>query len=435
MTARPDPTTRRRFLRLAGGAGVGIAALGAGGGVAALGAGGPRLAAALDRAAVAPVVATGGGPILITIQLAGGLDFLDTVVPVGDDYERLRGRGAIDRSGTHRLDDSFALHPSLTHLAERWHAGELAVVHGVGTPGSSLSHFVDTEMWERGTTDESVRTGWLGRSLDRLSPGRPDPLLGLAVGELSPSMWGPRWNPVALPDDGRLPWSASFIDEHPGVVAAYHRLQTASGDPGASLADRVRASQGVVRGVADTLGGATDLDALAEAAELFGDDDGDEARGTGPLARGLELIADLILGGLETRAFHVRHGDFDTHADQASNLPARLIELDGAIDGLRRKLGARWSDVVVATWTEFGRRPDWNGNGTEHGTAGTQFVIGPSVAAGHHGEPSPLDRFDRDGNFLVTTDFRSYLAGLAAHTLGVGPDVVAPGVEPMEVVA
>lgn len=447
MTSTPTTVTtaavslsRRGFLGLAGrGLLVGAAATGS---IAAvdrvLGA-----AAGAELAVPLSVDADDTGLILVTIQLQGGLDFLDTVIPIDDArYAQLRRDSGVDLGSAIALDRDFALHPSLPHLGERWSRGELGIVHGVGYPDSSLSHFVDTAIWERGSDDPAELTGWLGRSLDAVAGPNPDPMVGVSIGTLTPAMYAPGWNPVALAEDGRLPWTPQFVDEHPDLVRAYQRLMRA--DAGAmasrSLTDRVRSSQTLVREVADAIGGATDLDALARTVELLeeqGEASGEENdTGSGVLAHRLGVVADLITAGLGTRAYHVAHGgDFDTHANQAASLPSLLTSLDEALRSFDERLGALRDRVVVATWTEFGRRPDWNGSGTDHGTAGTQFVIGPRAVAGHHGEPVSLRRFDRDDNFVVTGDYRTYLAGLAQGALGVDPaGVFGADVAALEVV-
>lgn len=440
-TNHPDSfqaMSRRRFLHL-GGAGVlaGIATLAGAGAADRLGL--LQAGAAPDQVDYQPrgdVRDT--GLILVNIQLAGGLDFLNTVVPAADGrYRDVRREGSLDAATLLPLDDTYALHGAMPGLAQAWGEGDVAIVHGVGWPDSSLSHFADTDIWTRGRLEVGDGTGWLGRSLNALADD-VDPLIGISIGELSPSMYGPGWSAVALPTDGTLPWTARFIEDHPGIVAAYQQLLTAPSPMGAmpSLREQVRSSQQLVRDVAGAVEGATDLERIARAAEMFEEPEGEDAASDGLLTTRLAMVADLINGGLPTRAYHVAHGDFDTHANQESAFPTLLGDLDTAISSFRTALGPNADRVVIATWTEFGRRPDWNGNGTEHGTAGTQFVIGPRVAGGHYGEPSPLDRFDRDDNFLVTTDFKDYLGGLATGVLGVDAAHAAPGVtRPMEFIA
>ncbi len=448
----PTSPSRRRFLGLAAsGIALGTAAATAGPGAL------DRLARTLRGEDTGYESASGSDPglVLVTVQLGGGLDFLDMVVPLDSRrYRALRGRAAIGGDQTVPIDDGYGLF-SLPYLAERWHAGDVAIVHGVGHPESSLSHFVDTAMWERGSNDPAMSTGWLGRALDRFGGRDVDPLVAVGVGDLSPALRASGWDPVAVPDDGVLPWTAGFVEDNPDLVRAYGRLfgsagpttprgTSAGGMSGRGrqeLAEQVRASQSLVRAVGEQLDGAVGLERLAASDEEIGNaedaaDDGEApGGGTGRVGHRLSVVADLIAGGLPSRAYHVLHDGFDTHAQQATSLPVLLGQLDGALRDFHAALGPAAERVVVATWTEFGRRPEWNGSGTDHGTAGTQLVIGSVVRGGHHGEPVSLDRFDRDGNFLVTTDYRDYLGGLVQGTLAVDGSAVVPGgTGPLELV-
>lgn len=427
MTSPPH-LSRRGFL--AGAAAVGAGAAACVGAIGSLT--GSVLAAAstdLRRDAEAGRGAVSGGTdpglILVSVQLAGGLDFLETVVPLGHRrYQVLRGAGALDDSNDsdmpelHRLDGEYALN-SMPYLAARFGDGDLAIVHGLGWTGSSLSHFDATDMWERGRPDLGTRSGWLGRALRDLGGPDPDPLLGISLGGISASMVDDQWSPVGLRPDVALPWTAEFTAEHRSIAAALHRLEPSIGD---DLWARARGSQLDLRGLGARLG------------PVLGDPSERQARAEqGRLTAELECIADLIAAGVPTRAFHVTHDGYDTHREQRFTLARLLDELDRSIERFHDRLGVDAERVVVATWSEFGRRPSWNGQGTEHGTAGLGLVVGPAVRGGHHGEPPPLDHFDRDGNFIVTTDFRSYLSGLTLGAFGTDPRLVSGGdTEPIE---
>ena len=270
-------------------------------------------------------------------------------------------------------------------------------------------------MWETGSPHFGTTDGWLGRALHDLAGTDPDPLLGVSLGAVSPSMYADGWSPVGIRPDTRIPWSAAFRDDY----LALDRALAGQPSGGTDLVSRIRDSQLALRGIGAELG------------PVVGDPDDrehhDDGHDTARLGGELEFIADMINGGIDTRAFHVSHDGFDTHANQREDLPRLLGELDTALHRFQTRLGSNADRVVIATWTEFGRRPEWNGEGTEHGTAGLQLVLGPRVKGGHHGEPPPLDRFDDDDNFVVTTDVRDYLAGLTLGTLGVDPSRVVDG--------
>ena len=265
----------------------------------------------------------------------------------------------------------------MPYLASQFDQGQLAIVHGVGDPKSSLSHFDATDMWEKASLDFGTTSGWLGRSLSRLSTD-PDPLLGVSVGGLSPTMRAPGWSPYALGDAYDVPWTGEFEMEAASLAQALKSIEPVAGD-GLDLATQVRNSQALVRDVGGRL--APILDAYDPDAARGEDDELDQLGGD------LALVAEFINAGLPTRAYHVSMDGFDTHANQHGDLPYLLGSIDTAIRQFHAALGTNADRVVVMTWTEFGRRPEWNGQGTEHGTAGTQFVVGPRVVGGHHGSP------------------------------------------------
>lgn len=397
---------RRRFIGLSGG----VAAAGLG---YQFGMRRPATAEVSLASSVVPAraqVAAVGERILVSVQLAGGLDFLNTAVPLGSGrYRDLRTDGAISESDVVALDDSYGLY-SMPNLAARWQTGSVALVHGVGWPNSTLSHFEAEHVWERGTVDNANRTGFLGRALDELG-GSQDPMIGISIDRLSPSMSAPGWWPASLPADGAMPWTNREEWNRGLVEAAQMISQPQRGE--AELLAKYRASHQTVFDLSDTVGAA------------FGAEEESESSWLGSQ---LATVADLITAGVATRAFHVSQDGYDTHADQTASLPVLLTELDDAIEMFFRRLGSDASKVTLMTWTEFGRRPEWNGSGTDHGTAGLQFVIGDAVRGGHHGEPPSLTRFDRDDNFVPTTDFQGYLGGVVGGVFDIDPRIPAPGV-------
>jgi uncharacterized protein (DUF1501 family) len=364
------------------------------------------------------------GLILVVVQLDGGNDGLNTVVPYDDaTYLSLRGSGAVAGAELSVLDSSFGL-ASMPYLATQWASGSLAIVHGVGVDGGSLSHFEATDTWERASLDLNTSTGWLGRALERVDGGAGDPLLGMSIGGSSNTMLAQNWSPFTVPADGVVPWSEEFVAQNPGLTEALDAELAKSSD-GSSLADQVKASQAMVQDIGRR------IDQGASASGAAGQRQGGRDRLSGYLS----LVADVINAGLPTRAFHVRHGGFDTHANQQGTHPRLLAELDEAFAAFHERLGDNRDRVVIMTWSEFGRRPRFNGSGTDHGTAAPALVLGSTVRGGHHGEAPPLDALDRNGNLRVTTDFRDYLSGVASSCLGVDPTVIAEGSSPLELLA
>jgi len=439
--------SRRRFLGVAAGIGAAaatpLAARSAFSRLDATAAGEGAAASYVPASSSTLASADRGDLIVVAVQLEGGNDALNTVVPLTSSrYRDLRGGDAITEESTIRIDDEYGLF-AMPYLASQWDRGDLGIVHGVGYQNSSLSHFEDTDVWERGSTDASTHTGWLGRALDSLTGGRADPLIAMTVGALSPSMQAPGWAPVTLPEYGTVPWTAQDHEDWRETARAFD-MMVQPDRTDSPLAAAARSGHASVFDLADLVGPALAdrdrSDGPAFVSDFDATDDqffpGEQWVEAGELGEQLGVIADLVNAGLPTRAYHVYQGGYDTHADQAWTHPQLIRTLDLAIEKFHKRLGDNANRVVLVTWTEFGRRPEWNGSGTDHGTAGVQFVVGPRAVGGHHGEAPSLDSLDRDDNFQVTTDFRSYLGGIVEGGLGVAAsDVFDTSTRPLEVIA
>jgi uncharacterized protein (DUF1501 family) len=313
--------------------------------------------------------------VLVMVELSGGNDGFDTLVPFRDDaYHRarptLRHR---DRPALHASDD-HAFHPSLRGLARLWADGRLAVVQGCGYPRSSRSHFTAMEHWHTGVPDRVETLGWIGRMADaRFAAG------GDAV----------------LVDTGRRPSPALRARRHAQLALS---RPDRCGDGADSAAPQARA-----------------LDAVRahRTSPTYGDTS---------IGNDLRRIAALIAAGLSTRVFYASLGGFDTHASQASGRARLLGALDEALctfDHELRRIG-RDRDVVTMVFSEFGRRLEENASlGTDHGTAGPVLVLGGSVNPGFHGAPPSLRTLDVDGHLVPTTDFRRIYAAIAADWFGM----------------
>lgn len=305
-------------------------------------------------------------------------------------------------------------------------------MHGLGYQDSSLSHFAATDVWLAGSTDPSEPAGWLGRGLTAAAGADADPLLGISIGGLTPSMSAPGFSPTSLPvGEEEMPWTPLDREDHLRSSAAMHTL-TAPEPADSELAAAARAGQAAALAVGDRLGHIVDEQNAAterafEELETSGADEEEiEAQlAVGTLTPQFDAVADLINAGLPTRAYHVLQGGYDTHEGQADSHPTLLGGLDASLAAFWNRLGPNADRVVVMTWSEFGRRPDFNGSGTDHGTASIGLVIGRAVQGGHYGEPTDLNRVDDEANWIPTVDFRRYLGGVAGSVLGVDPHAVA----------
>lgn len=366
------------------------------------------------------------GLILVTIQLGGGNDGLNTIVPINDPTLRaLRGESLPTEQSLHRLDGDFALH-AMPYLAQKWAADDLAVVHGVASPEPSLSHFASTDVWARGSMDPGATSGWVGRALERSSGVDVDPLIALTLGGMPITLHGEQTRTMTLPvTEEYLAWSPMDSSEAGPLLAIHEQLAAAAPDD-APLAAHVRAGHRAALDLGERVGPITDRAIEAQDdTDPESEDPALEDTESGELDQQLQVAADLIRAGLPTRAYQVAQGDYDTHEGQVERHRLLLVELDSAIQRFYERLGDMADRVVVATWSEFGRRPAFNGSGTDHGTASVALVVGRPIAGGHHGEPVDMGRLDRDDNLVGAIDFRRYLGGVGQAVFDVdGADIV-----------
>ncbi len=379
-------------------------------GGAALGAGATALSfhrvAAAGRSNPMPA----GTGILVLVTLYGGNDGLNTVIPYQDKtYYAQRPELAYDQAAVLPLADGVGLNPSMTGFKKLYDAGRLAVVRGVGYPAPDRSHFRSMAIWQTGSPDSVVPTGWLGRWLDA---NGADPLLAVNVGPVLPPMLaGQSCAGAAVPAAGGITLPNGAVGQ------ALRTLDTASPrDP--SLLERVTQSGADLQRVAATFGPALGSTATAGAASGAGAAKGND------LAAQLDVVAACIAANAPTRIYTVALGGFDTHADEKSAQSRLLGQLDAAVTGFTTKVGAgpHGADVVVALYSEFGRRVAANASqGTDHGTASNIFVLGPSVKGGLYGDQPSLTDLDQ-GDLKYNVDFRSVYATLLERTLRTDAD-------------
>ena len=420
----PDPDrrphaalSRRQLLGLLGAG----SALAATGGFAATRDGGPpgvALPAADSPLPVArPVAATTemAQRRLVVVELNGGNDGLSTVVPTRDGALRML-RPDLMRPAEElaSFTDSHALHPGLAGLRDRG----LAVLDGIGTPSPDGSHFEMETRWWRGdpTGDGRTHTGFLGRVCDELDVGAP--VTGVSIGSgASPALLGEKATTIALPD----PSAGWFLEEREEWFVNLRRGLESMGVLGDAESPRVIAAR---RGVDDALA----------FAEVLGTIDEEDQRGFPETDLGwrLRTVSALLDADIGVRVAHVPFGGFDTHDGQMYQHDDLMNDLGASLAALRDDLADRGIDdrTLIVTTSEFGRRPEQNDGGTDHGTAGPALLCGP-VTTGHHGEAPRVDRLDDDGNLVATTMLDDYYATLAEGWFGIPTSDVLPGGTPV----
>ncbi len=411
------PSTRREFLRL-GTKGVGLLAF-------------SRFAPQfLVQSALAAPKPEKDRRILVLVQLAGGNDGLNTVVPFSDPaYHALRPTLALKEKDVLRLDDHLGLHPSLAGFHSLLQDGRLGIVQNVGYPNPNRSHFRSTEIWETASaSDESVSTGWIGRFLDNACAGPDIPAFATDK------------EPDAIHINAEVPQSFGGLSPHNTYgltlgarsgragrdeVALLERLASRkdaglSARPDAHDHDE-HANHAFLR--------ATLMDSLVAEKRIQSIIDANKpetAYPGGNFAQSLRNIAGLIAAGLSTRVYFVSLGGFDTHANQLGGHANLLRQLSEGLSAFQKDLTARKLDdqVLTMTFSEFGRRPNENQSaGTDHGTAAPLFVMGRQIHGSLHGS-APSLAVEKNADLTFSTDFRSVYATVLDRWLETPADTI-----------
>ena len=344
--------------------------------------------------------------ILVLIQLAGGNDGLNTVVPYADPhYRRLRPTLGIAADQLVKIDDRLALHTACAPLHRLLQEGKLGIVQNVGYPNPNRSHFRSTEIWETAAAStQTLPTGWLGRYFDNACAGAPDP------------------DPCGVNISHELP--QSFLSEHD------HPTFSLSPQPrgGRAGRDNLPLLESLLAHSPDDHGNAgylrhTMMDALVTEKrfqKILADYSAGAEYPATPFAGSLRNVAALVAAGTATRVYYVSLTGFDTHSNQPGTHAHLLRQLSEGLAAFQHDLETKRLDgqVLTMTFSEFGRRPSENeSRGTDHGTSAPLFVMGPRVKAGLHGT-APNLAVDRNQDLEFSTDFRQVYATVLDRWLG-----------------
>ena len=342
--------------------------------------------------------------LLILVELRGGNDGLNTVVPYGDPlYVTLRPRIGVPRDQVVKLTEATGLHPSLEKLHARWEARELAIVQGLGYPQPNLSHFRSIEIWDTASkSDEYLDAGWLARAF-----------------AASPS-------PASFAADGVVVGAGSM-----GPLAGNAARCIALADPAQFLRNaRLARGEGETRNPALAHILRVERDVRASADKLTAGRRFETSFPAGAFGNAVSTAAQLAANEAGVAVVRLSLGSFDTHANQQGTHANLLRQLAEGIEALRAALveAGRWDTTVIATYAEFGRRPRENqSGGTDHGTASAHLVTGGRVKGGLYGGAPALDRLDGDGNLPHAVDFRGYYATFLDRWWGIDPKLVLGG--------
>ena len=373
------------------------------------------------------------GTILVVLQMAGGNDGINTVVPYANDfYHKARPTLGLSASNILKLDGNVGLHGALKGFKDLYDGGQLSVIQGVGYPNPNRSHFRSTEIWATASDSERFeKYGWLGRYFDSNCSGA-DPAVGVAVSrQLPQSFWSNSGKGICFDNPANYRF---FSGEHPHpgqpdmMEDSYKKMNevemTAHDDNSGGSIGMLSGAKAMHGGRSVDFIERTALDAQVSSDEVRGIAGRVQNSATYPatqLGNSLKLVAKLIGGGLPTRIYYASQGGYDTHTNQIGTQQRLLTDLGDSMKAFTDDLKAQgnMSRVLIMTFSEFGRRVQENANGgTDHGAAAPMFIVGDKVKAGLLGAyPSlaPADLFQGDIKF--TTDFRSVYAGVLENWL------------------
>ena len=360
-------------------------------------------------------------PILVVIQLTGGNDSLNTLIPYGNSlYYENRNTVAIPQDEVIAIDDNFGFNPAMRPIKDLYDQGKVALIQGVGYPNPNRSHFRSMDIWHTCEPDKQGSEGWLGRVIRDIDPNGENVLTGVDFG---------RGLPRALAVPG-VPVASVAVLETYGVLTGI------SEEP-----DRTDALDVFARMYAPTIGsgpvmdylGQTGLDALRGADILKTAPDryvSSIEYADNAISKNLQGISKVLNANLGTRIFYTQHGGYDTHANQGPVHPKLWTELSQAISDFYADLAEHdvSEDVLMFVFTEFGRRVKDNGSGTDHGSGGLAFAIGDPVKGGMYSEYPSLKEGDLlEGDLQFNIDYRGVYGSMIEDWLHLDPIPVVGG--------
>ena len=365
----------------------------------------PKFLKAFSSTEVHQQLVPKGNKVLIVLQLSGGNDGLNTVILVQNDlYYSNRLKLAIDKKDAIGLTDEVGLHPELTALANLYQEGNMSILNSVGYPNPDRSHFRSMDIWHTAAdSNEYLTTGWVGRYLDAQCHGCDKPTQALELDDtLSLSMKGEYEKAIAFKDANRLyntsqakyfkALSASHHDDHVEVPVDY-----------------------LYKTMTETISSAEYIFKQSKLCPAKGDYPNND------IGNSFKTIASLILSDINTKVYYVSLGSFDTHVGQHEKQQNLFKQMNSAIDAFTKdmKINNRFDDVLLMTFSEFGRRVSGNASGgTDHGTANNMFMIGGGLKQKGILNAMPDLSDLQDGDLKYKVDFKNVYATVLNNWLG-----------------
>jgi len=367
------------------------------------------------------VASANGDKNLVVIQLSGGNDYLNTVVPYEEGlYYDFRPTVRIEQGDVLPVENGLAFNSHMGPTKRLWDEGKVAVINGIGYPNPNRSHFRSMDIWHTAEPDDIGTEGWLGRAIRELDPKGENVLTGVNFGRGLPRALGVRGVPIA--SVGNLETYGLFPDIEDETVRKYALeafTKMYGGERGRNAVMDFLGQTGT-----DALKGA---DILRTAPEKY--TSGVEYAAD-PMAQSLRSVAQVMFADLGTRIYYTQHGSFDTHSGELASHAKLWDEVSGAVgdfyDDLKEH--GREDDAIIFIFSEFGRRIRDNGSGTDHGSGGVAFVIGGNVKGGMYGEyPSLKEEDQLEGDLQFNNDFRSSYSTILERWLDIQADPIVNG--------
>ena len=338
---------------------------------------------------------------LVVIQLTGGNDFMNTIVPyTNSHYYDARKKIVLGQDDFLPINDTLAINKNAAPFKRMFDEGNMAIIQGIGYPNSNRSHFRGMDIWHTCEPDRVGSEGWLGLAVKEIDPSGENVLTGVNIGQGLPRAMAVAGVPVT---------SISDLEGY-GVMK---RLEQEQLREKALKAFKDIYGQAIGSGVVAEYIGKTGLDVLrgadmlSEVAETY---NSTVEYADNSIAKSLRDVARIHLSGLGTRIFYTSHGGYDTHANEMPAHPKLISDLSGAISDFMDDLEEHEAadDIVILVFTEFGRRMRDNGSGTDHGSGGGAFIFGKNVKGGLYSEYPSLDpaNWEHGEDLQHTIDFR-----------------------------
>ncbi len=356
----------------------------------------------------------GKDPVLVIVQLSGGNDFMNTVIPYTNPvYYDNRKLVYVPQEDAIPIDDTLAFHPEMSAFKNLYDRGMVGIVQGIGYPNSNRSHFRGMDIWHTCEPDKVETIGWVGRTLKELDPEGENPLAGINFGVGLPramAMPGVPVTSVSNLDNYGLMTGIEAQEQRDQALDIFKMMYGQAIGTGPVMEYLSRTGQDVLTG-ADILKAVPDQ---YESTVEYADNS---------IAKSLRDVARVHTSDLGTRIFYTQHGGYDTHANELPTHPKLVGDLSGAIYDFFADLEEHDADdnVVMLVFTEFGRRMYDNGSGTDHGSGGGAFLVGKPVEGGLYSEYPSLERsqWAKGEDLEHTIDYRGIYGTLLEQWLSV----------------